>query len=79
MYSTVTFKFVEKAIISIFVFENSNSYNTHPTAPTEIVPFAQKNRLKIADSQDECSLSIEILMGADHCSQIVTAEAPIKL
>ncbi|KFM70593.1 hypothetical protein X975_21762, partial [Stegodyphus mimosarum] len=64
---------------SISAFESSNSYTTHPTAPPEIVHFAQKKRLRIADPPDDSSLPIEILIGGDHYWQIVSAEAPIKL
>ncbi|XP_035231460.1 uncharacterized protein LOC118203296 [Stegodyphus dumicola] len=63
----------------ISAFESSNSYTTHPTAPPEIVHFAQKKRLRIADPPDDSSLPIEILIGGDHYWQIVSAEAPIKL
>ncbi|XP_035231566.1 uncharacterized protein LOC118203393 [Stegodyphus dumicola] len=63
----------------ISAFESSNSYTTHPTAPPEIVHFAQKKRLRIADPPDDSSLPIEILIGGDHYWQIVSTEAPIKL
>ncbi|XP_035232586.1 uncharacterized protein LOC118204364 [Stegodyphus dumicola] len=57
--------------ILISAFESSNSYTTHPTAPPEIVHFAQKKRLRIADPPDDSSLPIEILIGGDHYWQIV--------
>ncbi|XP_035231984.1 uncharacterized protein LOC118203799 [Stegodyphus dumicola] len=63
----------------ISAFKSSNSYTTRPTAPPEIVHFAQKKRLRIADPPDDSSLPIEILIGGDHYWQIVSAEAQIKL
>ncbi|XP_035230185.1 uncharacterized protein LOC118202139 [Stegodyphus dumicola] len=68
-----------QAAFLISAFESSNSYTTHPTAPPEIVHFAQKKRLRIADPPDDSSLPIEILIGGDHYWQIVSTEAPIKL
>ncbi|KAF8794864.1 hypothetical protein HNY73_002786 [Argiope bruennichi] len=52
-----------KKTVSITTFERSNTYTTHPTAPTEVVHFARKRRLKLADPPDDSSLPIELLVG----------------
>ncbi|GFR33119.1 integrase catalytic domain-containing protein [Trichonephila clavata] len=63
----------------ITAFESSNKYYSHPAVPTDIVRFAESQKLKLADPQEDSKIPTELLIGGDFHWHVVTTKSPIKV
>ncbi|GFS66163.1 integrase catalytic domain-containing protein [Trichonephila inaurata madagascariensis] len=63
----------------ITAFESSNKYTSNLAAPEDIVPFAKRQKLILANPPEDSYLPIEVLIGGDFYWHVVTAKSPIEV